>query len=89
MKRILFLTLILLMGVQLSYAAEENLALNKSYTLEPAPNYDLCTDADDAVQLTDGKTTNEYFWTQQGSVGWRGVSFGLITVDLGRIEPIS
>lgn len=77
------------MGVQLSYAAEENLALNKSYTLEPAPNYDLCTDADDTVQLTDGKTTNEYFWTQQGTVGWRGVSFGLITVDLGRIEPIS
>lgn len=89
MKRILFLTLILLMGVQLSCAAEENLALNKSYTLEPAPNYDLCTDADDAVQLTDGKTTNGYFWTQQGTVGWRGVSFGLITVDLGRIEPIS
>ena len=54
----------------------------------PRPNYRHCTDAGDADQLTDGKTTNDYFWTQQGTVGWSGAPLATIRVDLGRVEPI-
>jgi hypothetical protein len=69
--------------------ATENLALGKPYTLWPNPNYQYCTDPDDKTQLTDGKSTNLYFWTQLGTVGWNSPAYALITVDLGRVEPIS
>lgn len=65
-----------------------NLALGKKYTFSSAPNYSHCTDPDDKIQLTDGKTTKNYFWTQKGTVGWNGRSMVLITIDLGQIEPI-
>lgn len=66
----------------------ENMALGQSYSLWPAPNYPHCTDPDDLVQLTDGLSTSDYFWTQRGTVGWTQPSYARITVDLGRIEPI-
>ncbi|MGO8747231.1 MAG: discoidin domain-containing protein [Thermoguttaceae bacterium] len=66
----------------------ENIALGKHYKLWPAPNYPYCTDPDDAIQLTDGKTTKDYFWTQKGTVGWSNVPYVTITVDLGKDEPI-
>ncbi len=66
----------------------ENLALGKPYRLNPKPNYRYCTDPGDRVQLTDGKTTRAYFWTQKGTVGWTRVPFATVTVDLGQIEPI-
>ncbi len=50
--------------------AGSNLALGKKCAFSPRPNYSHCTDAGDADQLTDGKTTKDYFWTQQGTVGW-------------------
>ena len=40
------------------------------------------TDPDDATQLTDGKTTSDYFWTQKGTVGWQRVQYATVTVDL-------
>ncbi len=52
----------------------ENIALGKSYSLAPAPNYPHCTDPGDARQLTDGARVEGYFWTQQGTVGWSGHS---------------
>ena len=67
----------------------ENMALGKQYKLWPAPNYPYCTDPDDAIQLTDGKTTKDYFWTQKGTVGWVNAPYVTITVDLGKDEPIS
>ncbi|TWT81449.1 F5/8 type C domain protein [Planctomycetes bacterium CA13] len=67
----------------------ENIALAKPYTLWPQPNYSHCTDVDDRTQLTDGKSTKEYFWTQQGTVGWTRPAYSLVTVDLGRTEPIA
>ena len=67
----------------------ENLALGQPYRLFPAPNYRYCTDPGDAVQLTDGHTTDSYFWTQVGTVGWQNVHYATITVDLGAIYPIS
>ncbi|MGI6415144.1 MAG: discoidin domain-containing protein [Thermoguttaceae bacterium] len=68
--------------------AGSNLALGKKCAFSPRPNYSHCTDAGDADQLTDGKTTNDYFWTQQGTVGWSGAPLAAISVDLGRVEPI-
>ncbi len=70
-------------------AAETNIALGKPYQLWPSPDYQYCTDPGDKTQLTDGKSTKEYFWTQQGTVGWKAVDYALVTVDLGRVEPIS
>ena len=66
----------------------ENLALGRPYRLFPAPNYRHCTDPGDTVQLTDGHTTDSYFWTQTGTVGWQNVHYATITVDLGDIHPI-
>lgn len=66
----------------------ENMALGKKYTMSPAPAYPHCTDPGDVTQLTDGKITEKHFWTQQGTVGWSGVPYVEITVDLGRVEPI-
>ncbi len=74
-----------------SAAAEprENIAQGKPYTIWPQPNYSYCTDPGDRTQLTDGKSTKDHFWTQQGTVGWTHPAYALITVDLGKVEPIS
>ena len=64
-----------------------NLALNKSYTMDPAPTYGDPRDPDDAIQLTDGVYTQGHFWTRKSTVGWSS-STALITIDLGRDEPI-
>jgi hypothetical protein len=66
----------------------ENLALNKPYTLSPAPNYRHCTDPGDKTQLTDGAYSQGYFWTQKETVGWNNAAPVLCTLDLGRMEPI-
>jgi len=50
--------------------ALENLALHKSYTFSPKPNYSLCTDGSDSVQLTDGRSYGSQ-WTNKSTVGWR------------------
>ncbi|MFH0980666.1 MAG: discoidin domain-containing protein, partial [Planctomycetota bacterium] len=68
---------------------DANIALGAKYTLSPQPNYPYCTDPGDTVQLTDGKSTTDYFWTQKGTVGWSGAPYAVVTVDLGRVEPIS
>ncbi len=66
----------------------ENIALGKSYTLTPRPNYALCRDDGDRTQLTDGQYTVGYFWTQQTTVGWSGGGQTRIVIDLGQVEPI-
>ncbi len=66
-----------------------NLALGKPYVLDPAPSYRLCTDPDDAVQLTDGTRTKGFFWMQQSTVGWEQKRLVTITVDLGQDQPIA
>jgi hypothetical protein len=69
--------------------AARNVAFGKSYTLFPQPTYAHCTDAGDREQLTDGKTTTGYFWTQQGTVGWQSVRYAMITIDLGEVQAIA
>ncbi len=66
----------------------ENVARGKKCTLFPRPTYKHCTDPGDETQLTDGQTTEQYFWTQRGTVGWQTVGYATITVDLGGVEPI-
>lgn len=79
----LWVCLLLIASVQ-----RPNIALNRPYHLQPAPNYRYCTDADDRIQLTDGQCVQGYFWTQRGTVGWQNVSPVIITIDLGRDAPI-
>ncbi|MBW2701459.1 MAG: hypothetical protein JRF33_11640 [Deltaproteobacteria bacterium] len=64
-----------------------NLALGAAYTLDPAPNYALCTDGGDSVQLTDGVYTEGYFWTQDSTVGW-SLRNPIVVLDLGTDQPI-
>lgn len=66
----------------------DNIALGKPYIVEPKPNYLLCTDDDDSVQLTDGIYMNGKIWTQKGTVGWQSARPVIITIDLGKVEPI-
>lgn len=66
----------------------ENIALGKTYTLEPAPDYEHCTEPGDAAQLTDGVYTQGYFWTQPSTVGWQNAAPVFITLDLGAVQPI-
>ena len=68
----------------------ENLALNKPYTFSHKPNYAPCTDPNDNVQLTDGvyTITNDNFWADKRTVGWRISSVLSITIDLGETLPI-
>lgn len=66
----------------------DNIALARPYKLDPRPNYALCSDPGDGVQLTDGKYSRGYFWTQQGTVGWGHTASVAITIDLGQVQPI-
>ena len=66
----------------------ENIALGATYTLEPGPNYGLCTDPGDAEQLTDGVYTDGYFWAQLSTVGWQEKTPSIFTLDLGKVMPI-
>jgi hypothetical protein len=69
-------------------AAAENLALHKSYTMKPMPNYTLCTDDGDAVQLTDGKAPG-CNWGYKSTVGWQLMEKPVdITIDLGKTGVI-
>ncbi len=63
-----------------------NLALHRSYTFSPKPNYPHCTDEGDRFQLTDGVLA-ESEWTRKSTVGWKEM-FNLpeITIDLGGIK---
>jgi len=66
----------------------ENIARGKPYQMKPSPNYGYCTDPGDRTQLTDGVYTVGYFWTQKTTVGWVRARPVIITIDLGKVEPI-
>jgi hypothetical protein len=72
-----------------SAVRSDNIALGKSYALSPAPNYKLCTDAGDMVQLTDGKYSQGRLWSQKSSLGWKAARFVEITIDLKTEQSIS
>lgn len=72
-----------------------NVALHKSYTLSPAPNYAISTGPSDSTDLTDGVLTytssndSSCMWCNQLSVGWVPATSATITIDLGSDQPIS
>ena len=66
-----------------------NVALGRTYTLEPLPTYGDCADAGDATQLTDGAYTEGYFWVMPSTVGWVHSRPVAVTIDLGQVEPIA
>ncbi len=69
-------------------SARENLALRKTYTLSPKPNYHLCTDKSDVTQLTDGRTSGSR-WTDKSTVGWQKAEPAVeIVIDLGKNSAI-
>ena len=69
----------------------KNLALKKTCTLVPTPDYRHCADPGDATQLTDGRVFEGEgdLWVQPQAVGWDKPRYVLITVDLGAVEPIA
>ncbi len=69
--------------------AGQNLALHKSYTLNAKPNYYLCTDKSDTIQLTDGRTSGSQ-WTNKSTVGWQQIEPAVeIVIDLGKKSAIN
>jgi hypothetical protein len=70
-------------------AEGKNIALGCRTTFDPGPNYGLCTDPDDSMQLTDGKFAAPGFWTDKLAVGWSAASPYHISIDLGKVQPIS
>jgi hypothetical protein len=65
-----------------------NLAMHKSYTILPKPNYPLCTDEQDTTQLTDGRALGSD-WVNKSTVGWvAGSTAPEIIIDLENIEYI-
>jgi len=65
-----------------------NIARGRPYTLTPAPNYALTTDADDSRQLTDGSYTSGTLWTRTSTVGWNWVSHVTIVIDLQSVQAV-
>ncbi|MDT8303391.1 MAG: hypothetical protein RQ760_18070 [Sedimentisphaerales bacterium] len=69
--------------------AGQNLALHKNYTLSAKPNYYLCTDKSDMIQLTDGRTSGSQ-WTNKNTVGWQSVEPAVeIVIDLRKKSVIN
>ena len=91
MKRTLLLTLLWLVFLAGSaYAEERNLIGGRSYTCCPNPNYALCTDEDDAIQLSDGVSRSGKIWVQKSCVGWYGADAGVVMLfDLGETGTLS
>lgn len=85
------------MSFAFSQVPDNNIAVNKPYTLAPRPAYGLTTDADDAIQLTDGRTTRDLvqstgnpMWFHKEAVGWQNLTVPVtITIDLGGARPIA
>ena len=90
-RRILLFVLLICNAAMIARAADspQNMARGGRYRLSPRPNYQHCTEAGDREQLTDGVYTKGYFWTQKTTVGWTNAPMVTITVDLGKVEPIS
>jgi F5/8 type C domain len=70
-------------------SVNDNIAQDKPYTLSPSPNYSLCTDDDDVIQLTDDYvySGSSQLWVVTSTVGWMW-SDPTITIDLGVVQPI-
>ncbi|MEN6456924.1 MAG: DUF5060 domain-containing protein [Prolixibacteraceae bacterium] len=68
-----------------------NIARGCSYRWNVQPEYSLCADAGDDVQLTDGQLTSgsSPIWDRKSTVGWDNSRSVTIIIDLGSDRPIS
>jgi len=83
----LFILLLLVCNCK-PVSARENLALHKSYTFSSKPNYHLCTDKSDVIQLTDGRTSSSQ-WTKKSTVGWEKAEPAVeVVIDLGQRSAV-
>lgn len=94
-RMVLFIVATLAATTSVAGAVGDNLALGRPYTWSSEPRYSLTKDADDAVQLTDGRhaPSGGMMWTHRECVGWPTRSLRdqgvVVTVDLGAVLPIS
>ena len=91
-RRLLLPVLPLLTALSIRTPAD-SIAVGKPYTLLPEPNYGLCTDPDDAKQLTDGQLVDParvtgQIWRDKGCVGWSVGTDAEVVIDLGEVCPI-
>ena len=87
MSKRLFILLLLVYNCK-PVSAAENLALRKACTFSPKPNYRLCTDGSDVIQLTDGRTFGSQ-WTKKSTVGWEKAEPAVeIVIDLGQRSAV-
>ncbi|MDO9117851.1 MAG: DUF4091 domain-containing protein [Nitrospira sp.] len=70
-------------------AFAKDLAIGKSYTFDPIPNYALTRDEQDSKQLTDGEYTIGRFWTSKTTVGWQETGPIKIEIDLTKPSTVS
>ncbi|MGD8785859.1 MAG: hypothetical protein PVJ60_00420, partial [Phycisphaerales bacterium] len=88
LKQCFFLMLLCFASQSSLTEARVNLARNKSYTFSPKPNYYLCTDKSDAIQLTDGRKSGSK-WTNKSTIGWQKAEPVVeIIIDLGENSAI-
>ncbi len=66
----------------------QNLAMHKSYTLSPSPNYRYSVLSSDKSYLTDGDYTSGFFWSQPTTVGWQNCDKVRIDIDLEKEQPV-
>ncbi len=88
---VLVLAVAIYVGMSIPAVGQTNLAIDRPYTLVPAPGYAHCTDEGDLEQLTDGRRVGpEQFWVQEGCVGWKLPVDGEadVVIDLGAVHPI-
>ncbi len=67
----------------------ENLALGQAVDFNTPPNDVSATDAEDVLQLVDGKLSPATpIWYDKSAVGWVLVDPTVFTIDLGGVHPI-
>src|SRR5262245_46049035 len=79
------------LGCVAPVARTNELDRGRPYDWNRAPNYTPCTDAADAVQLTDGRrAANDYIWLDHATVGWELQKGAIVTLtlDLGTSAPL-
>jgi hypothetical protein len=71
---------------------EQNIALGKTVTYAPSPDYRLTAEGDtDPTDLTDGELSDHHrghLWFQSKCVGWSYGGRANLSLDLGQVEPI-
>jgi len=76
-------------GVLTPLSADNNIALEASYTFKPAAEYELTQNANDKTDLTDGIYVKNRMWLSKKTVGWKKAGLIEIEIDLGSNYAIS